>query len=73
MDYMNKLMYFVNPENEKIFPETKKNMKYDETHIYETYVQSCACQLEVDEVEEDDVRSDAGVVKPFQVLQPSCL
>jgi hypothetical protein len=25
------------PENEKIFPETKKNMKYDETHIYETY------------------------------------
>jgi hypothetical protein len=25
------------PENEKIYPETKKNMKYDETHIYETY------------------------------------
>ena len=25
------------PENEKIFPETKNNMKYDETHIYETY------------------------------------
>ena len=25
------------PENEKILPETIKNMKYDETHIYETY------------------------------------
>jgi hypothetical protein len=25
------------PDGEKILPETKKNMKYDETHIYETY------------------------------------
>jgi hypothetical protein len=25
------------PENEKIYPETKRNMKYDESHIYETY------------------------------------
>jgi hypothetical protein len=25
------------PENERIFPETKKNLKYDENHIYETY------------------------------------
>ena len=25
------------PENEKIYPETKKNMKYDESHIYESY------------------------------------
>ena len=28
---------FSYPENEMILPETKKNMKYDETHIYETY------------------------------------
>ena len=25
------------PENEKIYPETKRNRKYDESHIYETY------------------------------------
>jgi hypothetical protein len=25
------------PDNEKIFPETKKSMKYDESYIYETY------------------------------------
>ncbi len=25
------------PENEKILPESKQNMKYDESHIYETY------------------------------------
>jgi hypothetical protein len=25
------------PDGEIIYPETKKNMKYDETHIYETY------------------------------------
>ena len=25
------------PENEKILPETKQNLKYDEGHIYETY------------------------------------
>lgn len=25
------------PENEKIIPESKNNMKYDENHIYETY------------------------------------
>ena len=25
------------PEGEKVLPETKKNMKYDENHIYETY------------------------------------
>ena len=25
------------PENEKVLPESKKNMKYDETYIYETY------------------------------------
>lgn len=25
------------PDNEKVNPETKRNMKYDETHIYETY------------------------------------
>ncbi len=25
------------PENEKVLPESKQNMKYDESHIYETY------------------------------------
>ena len=25
------------PENEKVIPESKQNMKYDESHIYETY------------------------------------
>ena len=25
------------PENEKVLPESKSNMKYDESHIYETY------------------------------------
>ena len=25
------------PENEKVLPDSKKNMKYDESHIYETY------------------------------------
>ena len=40
-DYM-KIQVFTNslygyPENEKVFPETKQNMKYDESHIYETY------------------------------------
>ena len=25
------------PENEKVLPESKRNMKYDESHIYETY------------------------------------
>ena len=25
------------PENEKVLPESKANMKYDESHIYETY------------------------------------
>lgn len=25
------------PENEKVLPDSKRNMKYDESHIYETY------------------------------------
>ena len=28
---------FSYPDNEKVLPESKKNMKYDEGHIYETY------------------------------------
>ena len=33
--YSNALLGY--PENERILPETKKNLKYDESHIYETY------------------------------------